>query len=991
MSTPAPAFLLVCPQCGKKYAGDPAKPTARYKCPADGAELAPESAKKTQPPTNDDAATRVITNDDDKTRVMSGTEEISGATLTSIGTLAEERRSVVAMFENGGSAPAPAERDGTKYETIGKLGQGGVGEVLKVIDRDLKREVAMKRLLPHSAQQEDALIRFIEEAQATGQLEHPNIVPVHDLGVDADGRLYFTLKYVQGQSLKQVLRGRKENSALEDGVTYRERFSAVRMIEILIAMCQAMAYAHSKGVIHRDLKPDNVMLGKFGEVLVMDWGLAKAIGQIRDKREHATDTVRVKTSRSEDDSSQTIEGSIAGTPAYMAPEQAAGKISELDQRTDVYALGAILYEMLSGEAPYRGGTPLELVKQVVASPPAPVKGTTPGFTPMPRELKAICEKAMARRPEDRYRTASELRDDLQAYLENETVTAAPDTAVQRAAKWIKRNRRQVKTSVVSAAAVVAVFLGVWYTWKALQIRSLDREAHALLEKGRAEHEQGLAYWVGDDSDVYSGQLKESVFGQVNRDFRATIESAMAPLRQALDLSPNNRYSRLLMAEAKMELWRLAIDENNPELAKIMRADVEQFTPDPALFRDELNGFGSLDITLEPATAEAHLFQYETLHPKDKDGIDLPPRLIPVPYDVKTQTADANFLKSETERDTNGVKLPGMEQRHSIFNLDAPAVASLGRGSIHVPQLAPGSYLLTLRAPGFAEIRVPFNMPRQGKITRTIALPAADELPPLFFYMAGGDMIVGGTTAGAPSQHVITLGPSLMFHDEITMAEYGAFLRALHQAGRHAEAVQRLPKDFGKTLATLNGAGELVPPKGSDTALFAQSPVRGVSYNDALAYVAWRSKQDGLPYRLPHDWEWEAGCRGADGRKYSWGDQPGKGLAVVTQGYGDTGAKMSWKWSDYKDESPWGMHNMAGGAAEWTDSMFDPNAQPTDPVYGQRTIRGNAWALPPVGLECAFRTSGQPDYFHPTIGFRLALDYPVKRIGTALVQAVGHVH
>ena len=176
-------------------------------------------------------------------------------------------------------------------------------------------------------------------------------------------------------------------------------------------------------------------------------------------------------------------------------------------------------------------------------------------------------------------------------------------------------------------------------------------------------------------------------------------------------------------------------------------------------------------------------------------------------------------------------------------------------------------------------------------------------------------------------------------------------------------------------------------------MFAKSPVRGVSYNDAMAYIAWRSEVDGLPYRLPKDWEWEAACRGADGRTYSWGNQPGKGLAVVTQGYGDTGGSMSWKWEDYKDESPWGIHNLAGGAAEWTMSKYDPKAKPEDPVFGQLAIRGNAWALPPVGLECAFRTSGQPDYFHPTIGFRLALDYPVKRTGpaTAGVAALGHIH
>lgn len=161
----------------------------------------------------------------------------------------------------------------------------------------------------------------------------------------------------------------------------------------------------------------------------------------------------------------------------------------------------------------------------------------------------------------------------------------------------------------------------------------------------------------------------------------------------------------------------------------------------------------------------------------------------------------------------------------------------------------------------------------------------------------------------------------------------------------------------------------------DLQSFLRSPVRGVSLVDAQAYISWRSKQDGRTYKLPEDQAWEAACRGADGRTYSWGQVPGDGFAIVTQGYGDMGNDMKWDWNEAFDESPWGVHNMAGAVAEWTNSLFSPGAADSDPVQGQYSIRGNAWALPPVGLDCAFRTSGQPDYFHPTIGFRLALDEP----------------
>lgn len=951
------------------------------------------------PPPVEDQATRVIGSGGGTGSTPTPPRRTTMAEGTALGpqsdtmtpTMYEQRRSVLAMIESAGGEQSAAVLEKDKYEVVGKLGQGGVGEVLRVMDRDLKREVAMKLLLRQDS--DEGLIRFIEEAQATGQLEHPNIVPVHDLGVDGDGRVYFTLKYVQGLSLKKVLKGRAENAVMEDqhGSYYRDAFKSVRMIEILIAVCQAVAYAHSKGIIHRDLKPDNIMLGKYGEVLVMDWGLAKVLNQPAGPHDsHAT--VRISTSRAEDQSQATMEGSIAGTPAYMAPEQAEGRISELDQRTDIYALGAMLYEVLSGNPPFRGGNALELVRKVVSGPPAPLKGQkgTVGFDPIPRELKAICEKAMARDPHERYATASLLRDDLQAYLENEAVSAAPDTAVQRTVKWMRRNRRQVQTSAVSAAIVLFILVGGYYGWKTWTIQSALSDASKKLNDARATYQSAISSMPKvEDTEPYAGQAQANALGEKNRVFRNGIVAAQEPLRRVLDLDSGNGRGRLLMAESYMEMWRMALKEENVELAKSARREVQRFAPDPSPFTKELNGFGTVAITFDPPETEAALFSFETIRTKGKDGKDDPPRLIPVPYDPAKKQIDTAWLEAEKKRIESGGPLP--PERHSIFNLDGTPASKFGKGAVNLAQLAPGSYLLVANAPGHMEVRVPFKMGREGKVERKITLPAEGEAPPLFFFMAGGEVTVGGTTAGAPAPRVMNIPPSYIYHDEITMAEYGAFLKDLARTGHGAEARQRLPKDFGKTLATLSGAGDLVPDYNSDPVAFMKSPVRGVSYNDAMAYIAWRGKQDGYAYRLPKDWEWEAGCRGADARTYSWGNSPGKGLAAVTQGYGDTGGKMSWAWEDYKDESPWGMHNMAGGAAEWTMSKFDPKAKPEDPVFGQLSIRGNAWALPPVGLECDFRTSGQPDYFHPTIGFRMALDYPAKKTGepTALAAAAHH--
>jgi serine/threonine protein kinase len=796
-------------------------------------------------------------------------------------TITEERRSVLDIVQSSGIGQnTPGTTLKEKYEVLGELGRGGMGEVLRVRDRDLKRDVAMKRLLanPHAGQSvgtRDDLIRFIEEAQATGQLEHPNIVPVHDIGLDAEGRVYFTLKYVQGLSLKKVIRGRAGVGA-ESG-TFRAEYSALRMIEILISICQAVAYAHSKRIIHRDLKPDNVMLGKYGEVLVMDWGLAKVLGSKRTDRNRREKTVKISTSRAEDASQATMEGSIAGTPAYMSPEQAEGKISELNERTDIYSLGAILYEVLTGEPPYGGGTALEVIRQVVADAPRTLKKRKGvfGFSPIPRELGAICDRAMARRPEDRYATVSDMRADLQAYLENLPVSAAPDNWLQQFGKWVKRNRRQVQSSALTAAAVLLLVFTGWLGWHTWRLHQLINEGRNRLEAARSEFKYKSPPIALSANDPYAGQMGRALWAQKAGPYRNRIQQAMEPLRKAIDLSPNDPDARTLLAEANMELWRLAVFEQNEELAKVTRRDVESFSPDPALYSAELNGFGSFIATFDAPDADAFLFSFETLNVPVKGGAPEPPRLIPVPYDLKEHRPDAAFLEQEAQRIAAAKPVP--VDRHSIFNLEPTPASKAGTGGqLVIPQLEPGNYMLLVRAPGRVDVRISFRLDRLTRLKEQYVLPKTEENPPGFFYMAGGDVIVGGDTAGAPAPHTMKIAPAWIYHDEISMGEYGAFLQFLFKSGKAAEAKQRLPKDFGRNIATLGSGGELIPAEtGVDAAAFGKSPVRGVSFSDAQAYVAWRGNQEGLPYRLPQDWEWESACRGAGRTQVQLGRHAGQ--------------------------------------------------------------------------------------------------------------------
>lgn len=342
----------------------------------------------------------------------------------------------------------PGSRD--RYTLTRIHAQGGIGRVWLARDESLGREVALKELRPEQAGRPTLWARFLEEARITGQLEHPNIVPVHELsgvGVEGDRKPFYTMRFVKGRTLSDASRAYHARRAERQAGPLELR----ELLQAFVGVCQALAYAHSRGVIHRDLKGQNVVLGDFGEVIVLDWGLAKLIG-----RAEETLTPQVALEHPED-RGETLQGQALGTPGYMSPEQAEGRWDLVDRHTDVYGLGAILYEVLSGQPPFDGPNTAEVLRRVVTEAPRRPGAISDG---VPKALEAVCLKALAKSPGDRQDSVEALADDVKRWMADEPVSAYPEPFSKRAGRWARRHKPLLAgAAVLLVAAVLALSVG----------------------------------------------------------------------------------------------------------------------------------------------------------------------------------------------------------------------------------------------------------------------------------------------------------------------------------------------------------------------------------------------------------------------------------------------------------------------------------------------------------------------------------------------------
>lgn len=809
-----------------------------------------------------------------------------------------------------------------EFDDLGELGVGGMGEVRLVRDRKLNRRLAMKiihaRVLNHSS----SAVRFIEEAQVCAQLQHPNIVPIHELGVLPDGRLFFTMKEVKGQSLSDVIQAVHTKvvdgqfQASGTGWTFRG------LIEVFRQVCQAIAYAHSKGVLHRDLKPENIMLGEFGEVHVVDWGIAKVLGRT-DRASEDGDFDLVSTDRQLHGGYRTQMGQVAGTPSYMSPEQARGEIDLLDSQSDVYSLGAILYEILSGRPPFLGSSMLEVLEQVRTGPPVSIETRPEDKLDLEQENEAVevlnvpkflvtaCEKAMSRQKEDRYPSAAALASDISA--------------------WLEGAKRRDEALIIFRESIELE----------KEHAFLKAEGKRLLEEAEAGLKE-VPLWAGEAEKLSWWEIEQlgvEKLLQAKRLSTLAKQKMQASLTHKRDLQEAHTelIERYRKGHEEAELKRDTVKaEKYAHRLKTHALELPTRSEVRARTLHYLKGIGALSLYTKQEGVRARL---EKFVPHCK-------RLVPA---FVADLGICPIVKHSLELGSYVIRL----QKEGHHEVVYPVF--IGRGE-HWDGCDPEGKIRAIR------------LPKLGEIKQNESFVAAG------WFQCGGDL----EAYKCFSKRRVWVDDFIIQSFQVSNHQYIEFLNHLIETGQGDDALKYSPKDkgrkdrveiYGRDKST--GRFHLAPDLEGD--LWQDDwPVHMLDWFSIAAYSDWVSQKSGLTWSVPDEYQWEKAARGTDGRWYPWGNEFDPSYACMIDSHPNRPLPQS-IYSFPIDCSVYGVRGMAGNTADWTSS---PEGLPEDERFaeGMRAYRGGTWSSNQRYTRVAFRLSVEEFVRFGNLGFRLCRPY-----------------
>ena len=685
------------------------------------------------------------------------------------------------------------------YIDLGPLGQGGMGEVRRVLDPTLNRTIAMKILHPDAMKNQHLMARFIEEVQVGAQLQHPNIIPVHELGVLDDGRLFFTMKEVKGQEFSNAIRAVHDASQNGKWGVTDDGWNFTRLIEVFRQICSAMAFAQTRGVVHRDLKPANVMIGSFNEVLVVDWGIAKVMG-VDTHRYKNEETVITK--RSEDADLRTRYGSVTGTPSFMSPEQAMGNPDDIDERSDIYALGAILYYILSGDAPYTGPNVQDVLNKLLSKSPKTLQRRkanadfNPGKVsffedaseiarsgpPLPEDLIDACEKAMSRHKSDRYQTAHALGHAVQQWLDGSKKR-------HRAHAWVAEARETASKAWRCREDADALALEI-------------KDAEAALNKDDLLTQK---YPIWELEAKLTGLREERI---------ELIAKRQRLLQRALIECPDSVEALEELLSDCIERHRSAIQSRKSALARSIASEAKSYLeqlPDTSQSKSSTTAYfaGLATVNLElgqPLTILLDRFE------------ESKKRIVAQP--------------------TSSIHAERYEKRMPV-----------------------GSYQLRLESPQHDSVVYPFQLnygtnwdsrePRAIEINKPLALPPKGETGDGNCFVPEGWFYVGGDpeAPNSLSEKRVWADGFVISETPITHGQYLAFLNDLARSEGASEAELWLPREQssseeakGEALYTWDGTS-YSHPRGD--ALHGH-PVTNITWYCGVAYSQWLSRTTGKP-------------------------------------------------------------------------------------------------------------------------------------------------